>query len=53
MARMTQRRKIHRFHLDDSGTEYPVRIKEDVLAAEEPQPECLRRTRKVGPPRTR
>lgn len=36
MARMTQRRKIHRFRLDDSGTEYPVRFKEDVLAAEEP-----------------
>ncbi|MHC6591918.1 formate dehydrogenase accessory sulfurtransferase FdhD [Arthrobacter sp. C152] len=36
MARMTQRRKIHRFHLDDTGTEYPVRFKEDVLAAEEP-----------------
>ena len=33
---MTQRRKIHRFHLDGSGTEYPVRFKEDVLAAEEP-----------------
>lgn len=36
MARMTQRRKIHRFRLDDSGTEYPVRFKEDELAAEEP-----------------
>ncbi|BCW04278.1 formate dehydrogenase accessory sulfurtransferase FdhD [Arthrobacter sp. NtRootA1] len=36
MARMTQRRKIHRFHLDGTGTEYPVRFKEDVLAAEEP-----------------
>ncbi|MBT2593825.1 formate dehydrogenase accessory sulfurtransferase FdhD [Arthrobacter sp. ISL-72] len=36
MARMTQRRKIHRFHLDGSATEYPVRFKEDVLAAEEP-----------------
>lgn len=36
MARMTQRRKIHRFRLDDTGTEYPVRFKEDVLAAEEP-----------------
>ncbi|MDQ1054411.1 FdhD protein [Arthrobacter sp. SORGH_AS 212] len=36
MARMTQRRKIHRFHLDGSGTEYPVRFKEDVIAAEEP-----------------
>ncbi|MDR6506825.1 formate dehydrogenase accessory sulfurtransferase FdhD [Arthrobacter oryzae] len=36
MARMTQRRKIHRFHLDGSETEYPVRFKEDVLAAEEP-----------------
>jgi FdhD protein len=36
MARMTQRRKIHRFHLDASGAEYPVRFKEDVLAAEEP-----------------
>ncbi len=33
---MTQRRKIHRFHLDGSGTEYPVRFKEDVIAAEEP-----------------
>lgn len=33
---MTQRRKIHRFHLDGSGTEYPVRFKEDILAAEEP-----------------
>lgn len=33
---MTQRRKIHRFHLDDTGTGHPVRIKEDVLAAEEP-----------------
>lgn len=36
MARMTQRRKIHRFLLDGTGTEYPVRFKEDVLAAEEP-----------------
>ena len=36
MARMTQRRKIHRFHLDGSATEFPVRFKEDVLAAEEP-----------------
>ncbi|WP_411374540.1 formate dehydrogenase accessory sulfurtransferase FdhD [Arthrobacter sp. MPF02] len=36
MARMTQRRKIHRFHLDGSGAEYPVRHKEDVIAAEEP-----------------
>jgi formate dehydrogenase assembly factor FdhD len=36
MARMTQRRKIHRFNLDGSGTEYTVRFKEDVLAAEEP-----------------
>lgn len=36
MTRMTQRRKIHRFHLDGSGSEYPVRHKEDVLAAEEP-----------------
>jgi FdhD protein len=36
MTRMTQRRKIHRFHLDGSGGEYPVRHKEDVLAAEEP-----------------
>ncbi|MBE4718075.1 formate dehydrogenase accessory sulfurtransferase FdhD [Pseudarthrobacter sp. AB1] len=36
MARMTQRRKIQRFHLDGSGTEYPVQFKEDVLAAEEP-----------------
>lgn len=36
MARMTQRRKIHRFRLDAVGTEYAVRFKEDVLAAEEP-----------------
>ncbi len=36
MARMTQRRKIHRFRIDGSGTEYPIRFKEDVLAAEEP-----------------
>lgn len=36
MARMTQRRKIHRFRLDGSGTELPVRFKEDVIAAEEP-----------------
>ncbi|GAB5077448.1 formate dehydrogenase accessory sulfurtransferase FdhD [Arthrobacter sp. AD-310] len=36
MARMIQRRKIHRFTLDGSGTEYPVRFKEDILAAEEP-----------------
>ena len=36
MARMIQRRKIHRFRLDDTGTEYPVRFKEDALAAEEP-----------------
>lgn len=36
MARMTQRRKIHRFRLDGSATEHPVRFKEDVLAAEEP-----------------
>ena len=36
MARMTQRRKIHRFRIDSSGTEYPIRFKEDVLAAEEP-----------------
>jgi len=33
---MTQRRKIHRFHLDDTGTGHPVRVKEDLLAAEEP-----------------
>lgn len=36
MARMTQRRKIHRFHLNGSGAEYPVRFKEDILVAEEP-----------------
>lgn len=36
MARMTQRRKIHRFRLDGSAIEHPVRFKEDVLAAEEP-----------------
>ena len=36
MARMTQRRKIHRFHTDGSGTEFQIRFKEDVLAAEEP-----------------
>ncbi|MCT9870482.1 formate dehydrogenase accessory sulfurtransferase FdhD [Paenarthrobacter aurescens] len=36
MARMTQRRKIHRFQLNATGTEYAVRFKEDVLAAEEP-----------------
>ena len=38
MARMTQRRKIHRYLLDGSAAaaEYPVRFKEDVLAAEEP-----------------
>jgi FdhD protein len=33
---MTQRRKIHRFRIDGSGTEYPIRFREDVLAAEEP-----------------
>lgn len=33
---MTQRRKIHRFRLDDTGTGYPVSFKEDLLAAEEP-----------------
>ena len=36
MARMTQRRKIHRFRLDAADTEHSVRFKEDVLAAEEP-----------------
>lgn len=36
MARMTQRRKIHRFCLDAADTEQSVRFKEDVLAAEEP-----------------
>ncbi|WP_309108833.1 formate dehydrogenase accessory sulfurtransferase FdhD [Arthrobacter sp.] len=38
MARMTQRRKVHRYLLDGSAAaiEYPVRIREDVLAAEEP-----------------
>lgn len=33
---MTQRRKIHRFLLDDAASGHPVRFKEDVLAAEEP-----------------
>lgn len=36
MARMTQRRKIHGFQVDASGTEYQMRFKDDVLAAEEP-----------------
>lgn len=38
MARMTQRRKVHRYLLDGSAAaiEYPVRLREDVLAAEEP-----------------
>lgn len=36
MARMTQRRKIHRFQLDTSGADYRLRFKEDELAAEEP-----------------
>ncbi|MGP0222350.1 formate dehydrogenase accessory sulfurtransferase FdhD [Paenarthrobacter sp. NCHU4564] len=36
MARLTQRRKIHRFLLDDAASGHPVRFKEDVLAAEEP-----------------
>ena len=38
MARLTQRRKIHRYLLDGStaAQQYPVRLKEDVLAAEEP-----------------
>jgi FdhD protein len=38
MARMTQRRKVHRYLLDGSeaAREYPVRLREDVLAAEEP-----------------
>ena len=36
MARMTQRRKIHRFRIDDTGTGYPASFKEDLLAAEEP-----------------
>lgn len=35
---MTQRRKVHRYLLDGSAAaiEYPVRLREDVLAAEEP-----------------
>ncbi len=38
MARMTQRRKVHRYLLDGSAAaiEYPVRLREDVLAAEDP-----------------
>lgn len=36
MARMTRRRKIHRFRVDGSGTGFPVRFKEDFIAAEEP-----------------
>lgn len=38
MARMTQHRKVHRYLLDGSeaAREYPVRLREDVLAAEEP-----------------
>ncbi|MFE4544593.1 formate dehydrogenase accessory sulfurtransferase FdhD [Arthrobacter sp. NPDC056727] len=38
MARMTQRRKVHRYLLDGSeaALEFPVRLREDVLAAEEP-----------------
>lgn len=36
MARMTQRRKIHRFQLDATGPDFAIRFKEDVLAAEEP-----------------
>lgn len=36
MARITRRRKIHRFHVDGTSTEYPVRFKEDLLAVEEP-----------------
>ncbi|WP_405474782.1 formate dehydrogenase accessory sulfurtransferase FdhD [Paenarthrobacter ilicis] len=38
MGRVTQRRKIHKFVLDGSqqALDYPVRIKEDVLAVEEP-----------------
>ncbi|GAP56470.1 protein FdhD homolog [Arthrobacter sp. Hiyo6] len=38
MARMTQRRKVHRFVLDGSAQalEFPVRHREDVLAVEEP-----------------
>jgi len=38
MARMTQRRKVHRYLLDGSeaAMEFPVRLREDVLAAEEP-----------------
>ena len=38
MARLTQRRKVHRYLLDGSeaAMEFPVRVREDVLAAEEP-----------------
>jgi FdhD protein len=38
VARMTQRRKVHRYLLDGSAAAiaYPVRLREDVLAAEEP-----------------
>ena len=38
MARLTQRRKVHRYLLDGSeaALEFPVRLREDVLAAEEP-----------------
>ena len=38
MARLTQRRNVHRYLLDGSAAaiEYPVRIREDVLAVEEP-----------------
>lgn len=38
MARLTQRRKVHRYLLDGSAAalEFPVRHREDVLAAEEP-----------------
>ena len=38
MARMTQRRKVHKFVLDGSpqALEFPVRHREDVLAVEEP-----------------
>lgn len=35
---MTQRRKVHRYLLDGSeaAMEFPVRVREDVLAAEKP-----------------
>lgn len=38
MARMTQRRKVQKYLLDGSpaALQYPVRLREDILAAEEP-----------------